>query len=62
MKSLIIKSLAVSMMAFALNSYSFAQTREIEHDFTEFDAISATSDFKPSLRLKIILVNMSTAM
>lgn len=46
MKSLIIKSLAVSMMAFALNSYSFAQTREIEHDFTEFDAISATSDFK----------------
>lgn len=46
MKSLIIKSLAVSMLALAAGGYSFAQTREIEHDFTEFDAISATSDFK----------------
>lgn len=46
MKSLIIKSLAISTLAFAMSSYSFAQTRDIEHDFTEFDAISATSDFK----------------
>jgi hypothetical protein len=46
MKSLIIKSLAASVLALAACSYSFAQTRDIEHDFTEFDAISATSDFK----------------
>ena len=48
MKSLIIRTAFVVTLTLALAISGFAQTRSIEHDFSPFDAIEASSGFKVS--------------
>ena len=48
MKSMIIKTLGAATLMMASAIAGFSQTRSVEHDFSPFDAIEASSGFKVS--------------
>ncbi len=48
MKSMIIKTLVAATLMMASAIAGFSQTRSVEHDFSPFDAIEASSGFKVS--------------